>query len=144
MFKRMSSEKHHITYKILGIFQSITAVGAIPAGLSMIFQPDGTGIGLSTGILEGSPFNNYIIPGLFLFFVNGLANVFGVVLSFRKSKKADVFGLSLGILLVMWICIQVWITGLIHFLQPTFFVIGVIEIVSSYILRLNRISNHHK
>lgn len=35
----------------LGIIQVIIAIGAIPAGLSMIIEPDGTGVGMSTEVL---------------------------------------------------------------------------------------------
>jgi len=116
----------------LGIIQAFVAMGAIPAGLSMIFDPSGNGIGISTEILVESPFRNFFIPGIFLFVINGLFNILGAFFSFSKNKYAGVLGLGLGILLVIWICIQVYITGLIHFLQPLFFTIGIIEIILSY------------
>ena len=116
----------------LGIIQAFIAIGAVPAGLSMIFDPSGNGIGMTTEILAESPFNDFFIPGIFLFAVNGLFNILGAFLSFSKNKYAGEIGLGLGVLLVIWICIQVYITGLIHFLQPLFFVIGVIEIILSY------------
>jgi hypothetical protein len=122
----------------LGVFQTITALGAIPAGLSLIFQPDGSGLGLPLQILTDSPFENFFIPGIFLFFVNGLCNVLGSFLSFRKSTIAGMVGLILAILLILWICIQVLITGLIHFLQPTFFGIGMVELILSYVILSKR------
>jgi hypothetical protein len=116
---------------LLGTIQTIVAVGAITAGLSMIFQPDGRGIGISTDILLGSPFKNFFIPGLFLFFINGLFHGFGAILSFKRHKYAKTLGLILGIILLVWICVQVYFISLTHFLQPTFFFIGIIEIVLS-------------
>lgn len=116
----------------LGIIQIFVAIGAIPAGLSLILDPSGNGLGISTEILLGSPFRDFFIPGLFLFVVNGLFNILGAVLSFRRNKYTGIFGLGLGIFLVMWVSIQVYITGLIHFLQPLFLVIGIIEIILSY------------
>lgn len=128
----------------LGSIQTFTAVGAIPAGLSMIFEPDGSGIGLPLQLLEGSPFTNFLFPGFFLLLVNGLLNVYGSFLSFRKNRKAGKIGLLLGILLTLWICVQIWITGLIHFLQPIFFVIGIVEIGLSYVLCSNVNSSPNK
>ncbi|KAA6346356.1 hypothetical protein EZS27_006124 [termite gut metagenome] len=116
---------------LLGTIQTIVAVGGITAGLSMIFQPDGQGIGISTDILLGSPFKDFLIPGLFLFFINGLFQGFGAILSFRRHRYTKTLGLTLGIILVLWICVQVYFISLTHFLQPTFFFIGIIEIVLS-------------
>ena len=120
----------------LGITQVIIAIGAIPAGLSMIFEPDGMGIGMSTEMLSGSPFKDFLIPGLFLFTVNGLCNGFGAYLSFRKNRYAGMFGLGLGIVLILWICVQVFFIGLTHFLQPVFLVIGVIETTLGYAIMI--------
>ncbi|MFT5167537.1 MAG: hypothetical protein ACI8P3_002775 [Saprospiraceae bacterium] len=117
----------------LGILQVFVAVGAIPAGLSMIFEPDGSGLGLSSKVLVGSPFQDFFIPGLFLFFVNGLLNALGAVFSIKRKKYAGIFGLVLGIILLLWICIQVYFIGLTHFLQPLFFAVGVVELILSYI-----------
>lgn len=119
----------------LGLIQSFVAIGAIPAGLSMIIDPSGSGVGIPREILAGSPFQDFLFPGLFLFFVNGLFNVAGAVLSFRKHNSAGFAGMILGVLLMVWICIQVYFTGLISFLQPLFFAVGVIEIALSLIIR---------
>jgi hypothetical protein len=42
------------------------ALGAIPAGLSMVIRPqDGSVLQLQTQWLDGSPFGDFLIPGLF-------------------------------------------------------------------------------
>lgn len=122
---------------VLGILQCFVAVMAVPAGLSMVLEPDGSGIGLPTEILETSPFRDYLIPGLFLFVFNGMFQVVGAVASFRKSKYTGILGLGLGTILFFWILIQVYFTGLVHFLQSMFFMIAIIEIMLG--LRLNSI-----
>lgn len=114
---------------VLGILQCFVAVMAVPAGLSLILEPDGSGIGLPTEILQTSPFRDYLIPGLFLFVFNGIFQVIGAVASFRKSKHTGMLGLGLGIILLLWIVIQVYFTGLVHFLQPLFFMVAIIEIM---------------
>ena len=119
---------------ILGTIQTIVAVAGITAGLSMIFQPDGRGIGISTDILLGSPFEDFLIPGLFLFFVNGLFHGLGAILSFTRHKYAGILGMILGVILIIWICIQVYFISLTHFLQPTFFFVGILEMIQSYFL----------
>jgi len=117
---------------LLGVVQVIVVLGALPAGLLMIIDPSGAGVGMTQEMLSGSPFSDFLIPGIFLFAVNGLLNAIGAFLSFRRKRNAGVIGLGLGIILVLWICVQVYMIGLTHFLQHTFFVIGLIEIVLAY------------
>ena len=121
-------------YLFLGITEAFVALGALPAGYSMIVEPDGGGLGMTLSLLSGSPFKDFFIPGLFLFIVNGLLNVAGAVLSFKKSKFAPVTGLVLGFGLLIWIVVQVYSVGLNHFLQPAYFMIGVGEIILSFSL----------
>lgn len=118
----------------LGVIQAFVALGALPAGFSMIIQPDGSGLGMTTKFLLESPFTNFFIPGLFLFFVNGLVNLIVSILTFRRNQHSGKLGLILGFTLVGWITIQVWSTGYISFMQPMFFGIGLVEIVLAYLL----------
>jgi len=115
-------------YYALGTLQAITALGAIPAGSGYLMDTSGKGMGVTIELLEKSPFKTFLIPGLFLLIVNGLGNAAGAYLSFRKNKIAGEAGLFLGVLLILWIIIQViWIT-LSSFLQPLFLIIGIANV----------------
>jgi len=72
---------------ILGIIQSIVAIGAIPAGFLLVTQPDGKGLGMAIDFLQNSPFQDFFIPGLFLFIVNGLFNCDKNTRLANKRKK---------------------------------------------------------
>jgi hypothetical protein len=127
-----------IYYIILGALQAFTAIGAIPAGLGYLLDISGKRMGVTTEMLAGSPLDSFLLPGLFLLIVNGFAHAFGAYLSFSRSKIAGHLGLILGILLSIWIIIQVaWIT-LSSFLQPLFLVIGIICIFLSWMILKNR------
>jgi hypothetical protein len=115
-------------YIILGSLQAFTALGAIPAGIGYLMDISGEKMGVSAEMLANSPLKSFLLPGLFLLFINGIATAFGSYLSFRKNLYAGHTGLILGIILCLWIIIQVaWIT-LSSFLQPLFLVIGMVEI----------------
>jgi hypothetical protein len=118
----------------LGILQLFVAIGAIPVGYLMLAKPDGSGVGMSTDILSGSPFKDFFIPGLFLFTVNGLCNLASSVLAFYRYKYSYLTGFMLGSALIIWIIVQVYSVGLTHFLQPTYFIIGIFEIILSLII----------
>lgn len=116
-------------FKILGAIQLFVAVGALPAGYLFFSSPDGSKMGMTTAALSGSPFNDFLIPGIVLFVVNGLMNLLGSGLSFFRSKYAGILGICLGLCLIIWVIVQVYSIGLNHFLQPTYFVIGIIELL---------------
>jgi hypothetical protein len=129
---------------ILGVILAFVALGAIPAGFSMITKPDGSGLGMSVDYLKDSPFRDFFVPGLFLFIVNGLFNAAGAILCFARNKNAALLGLLLGVTLLLWIIIQVYSTGLISFMQPLFFGIGIAEILlGAIMIRHNRQSNEN-
>lgn len=125
-------------YIILGALQAFTALGAIPAGLGYLLDTSGKGMGVTTDLLSKSPLNSFLLPGLFLLIVNGFGNALGAYLSFTRNKFAGQLGLILGVLLTLWIIIQVaWIT-LSSFLQPLFLVIGLTNIFLSRMILKNK------
>ncbi|NMC39389.1 MAG: hypothetical protein GYA41_13800 [Bacteroidales bacterium] len=114
-------------YFILGALQAFTAIGAIPAGYLMLKDTTGSAMGMSSEMLADSPLNSFMLPGLYLLLINGFANLGAAVLSFFRSRYAGYAGLLLGIALTLWIVIQVWWISLSSFLQPLYFVIGLVN-----------------
>ena len=114
-------------YYILGSLQAFTAIGAIPAGYGLLMDTTGQGVGMSTKLLENSPLSSFLLPGLFLLLVNGLAHMVGAYLSFTRHRYAGYSGLVLGILLCLWIIIQVAWISLSSILQPLYLLIGLIN-----------------
>lgn len=131
MFLLRSEKSISVT---LGILQSLVALSAIPAGMLMIMQPDGSKLGIPIEMLDASPFSDFLIPGIFLFSINGLAQGFAGLSSFMQYKFYRTLGFILGIVLVLWIMIQVYFINPIHFLQVIYFIIGLIEVVLSVYL----------
>ena len=124
----------------LGIIQSIVAISALPAGILMILQPDGSKLGIPIELLGTSPFSDFFIPGLFLFIINGLAQGFAGLSSFLQFKFYRTLGFILGIVLVLWIIIQVYFINPIHYLQVIYFIFGIAEVVLSlYLLNIKKI-----
>ena len=114
-------------YFTLGSLQAVTAIGAIPAGIGYLIDTSGEGMGASPELLANSPLDSFLLPGLFLLLVNGIANGAGAFLSFTRNKYAGYSGLILGTVLSIWIIIQVAWISLISPLQPVFLVIGLIN-----------------
>ncbi len=126
--------KKHL-YLILGLLQVFVAIGALPAGYAMITDPTGISLGMTTNMLAGSHFQNFLVPGIFLFTVNGLFHLLAGILSIMKKKFTWLFGIALGFALMVWITVQVLSVNMSSFLQPLFFIIGIIEIILGLMIR---------
>jgi hypothetical protein len=119
-------------YYVLGILQILIAVGAIVAGIAFLMDPSGHSSGTSTAILVNSPFPDFFIPGLFLLTFNGIGNLLSAIMSFIKIKVSGFLGLAFGIILMVWVVLQVYWIGYENILQPVYFILGGVEAVIGY------------
>lgn len=82
--------------------------------------------------LKESPFQNYFIPGLFLFVVIGGLHLYSSVAIFKKFGSAHISVFFSGVMLILWLGIQVAIIGYVSWMQPA------VAIIALFILFLNR------
>ena len=108
-----------------------TAVGAIPVGLLFLSDPTGASVGLTHGWIERTPFGSYIVPGLYLVAVNGLAMLVAAWLIVRRRAAAPWLTGMLGIGLVIWILVQVAVLPELSSLQAVFAAVGLALIAVS-------------
>lgn len=123
--------------KILSlVLLAINGIGACYGGLSLIIDPSGNTIRFPEDTLNNSPFDNYLIPGIVLFVVNGLLSILTFIFILIKHKMANTLLIIQGILLGGWICMQMLLLQM--FFAPfhvPFLLIGVIFILSGFYLR---------
>lgn len=112
--------------------------GALFGGWSLITQPDGSGLGMPSSWLAGSPFADYRIPGIILFTLFGLAPLVVVYGLIRRPswRWADALlqplhmhwslaaALLIGVAQMIWIVVQLLLMSERFFLQPLLFVVG--------------------
>lgn len=120
--------------RILGVVQLITGLLALPAGVSLVLDPSGSGIGFDSSLLASTPFKDYLLPGLLMLFGNGLCHILGALVSLKLHRYSGMLGIALGFCLIMWVIIQVYYVGILHGLQHIFVVLGLAEILLGYAL----------
>jgi len=116
---------------ILMILIAFQVISAVPAGWLLISDPSGEKLGLPITLLNDSPFDNFLFPGLFLFVFLGLIPLlilYGLITKkeFRFFQKINIFKNYLwswtfsyyfGFVLVVWINMQLYFRiefGLLH------------------------------
>ncbi len=101
-----------------------------------IYDPSGALYGAPTEILRIGPFTNFLIPGLFLFFVLGGGHLVAYVLSKRENRlHAYASGVAGGILMA-WIVIQCYMLQAIAAPHVITFLIGLGESVIALVMLL--------
>lgn len=118
-----------------GIIQLIVGIGAVVCGVIFVLFPSGQVLGIPLSLLEGSPFSNFLISGIILFLVNGIGQLWAGVLSLKRHAWSGHAGAVFGMGLMIWIFVQVSMIGGGHWLQYTYFCLGVIETVLAFLIR---------
>lgn len=125
----IKQESHKLPFacKLLIFLQAALGIGAVFGGLSLCIDPSGTLIKMPIGLLEHTPFNDFLIPGIILFVVLGLLPIvisFGLIKKnhWKVTDKLNIFpdkywswsfSLYTGFILIIWITVQVyWIRGM--------------------------------
>lgn len=118
----------NIMRNALGGVELFISLGALAAGFGLMTEPSGAGVGLSQELLVGTPFPDYLIPGIVLFIGIGLGNLLGAFLTFSRHSRAGNTGVLFGILLIGWISFQIYWIGFFPFLQLLMMFCGAAEI----------------
>lgn len=93
------------------LLHAVLGVAAIAAGQAFARRPSGRDLGMDARWLEGSPFPDFRIPGLFLLLVIAPANLLSALLLLRRHRGGPPLSLATGLLLVVWLAIQTAILG---------------------------------
>jgi hypothetical protein len=125
-----------MTRRLLMALHASLGVSAVAAGQEFARHPDGRGLGMSTDYLEGSPFPDYRVPGLFLALVIGTANLVSAAALARRHRFGPLLSLGAGVLLLAWMAIQTVILGPRHWTQLMWW--GVFGLVTALATRLVR------
>ena len=132
------SRRRPLTFWLLLFLLFFQGISAIPSGLMLVLDPTGGQMQMPLSMLKGSPFPNYLIPGLLLCIVLGLGAFFVLACLLIRPDWAWAERLNpikgrhwtwtasaaFGAALMIWITVQVLMIGLGAWLQPFYFGVG--------------------
>lgn len=108
---------------LLFLLQLLLGIGALFGGGSLIIDPSGALIQLPLSLLEHTPFDSFLVPGIILFMVLGILPIiiaFGLMTQkqwnalnrfklFRDRYWSWNFSLYTGFVLIGWITVQMYL-----------------------------------
>ena len=120
-------------YRVLFILHVFVGLGAMGGGMMAILNPQGPG-GMAVDSLKNSPFSNFLIPGIILFTIVGLGNIFSSITLLFKSRFQGYISSVFGWALVIWIIVQCIMLNVVVHLHVIFFIIGLVQAILSMII----------
>lgn len=116
-----------IRYLIL-LLLFFQGVSGIFGGAALVLDPTGDHLGLPLFFLEGTPFNNYLYPGLILLTVLGILPSAVFVGLWKRSPWSGKGSLLVGVALIIWIAVEIMMIGY-HSNPPLQLIYGVTGIL---------------
>jgi hypothetical protein len=106
-------------------------IGALISGPMLFAAPDGHLMQWSTDMLEGTPFTNFLIPGLVLFLFVGIFPILAACGLLRRPSWCWAEAINIakkyhwswtaswasGVIMLIWIIVETSLLGYISFLQ---------------------------
>ena len=108
------------------------ALNALPAGILLVLRPDGSWIGLQPSLLAGTPFPDFLVPGLALAFAVGGTSLLAFLLVLFRHPYASRSVLLAGLIQIGWIACQVAFIGYQGFLQPLILCLGLATLLAGF------------
>jgi hypothetical protein len=104
-----------LSFYFLLVALLIQGLSGLAGGIGLILDPTGNSLSIPIEWLHGSPFDNYLIPGLFLFFALGAFPVFVAYGIWKYRTWSWLSSLLVGVMLIIWIVVEILVIGY----QPT-------------------------
>src|SRR5919108_1915729 len=94
-----------IAWVVVGL-EVLLGVGALFGGGALLLAPDGHLLSMPTSVLANSPFTDFLVPGLILFTVNGVAPLVAASLTIWRPSLAPLAAVGIGVAVIGWIVVE--------------------------------------
>jgi hypothetical protein len=112
-------------------FLVLLGLGALAGGIALVSRPDGSVMQFDVALLAGSPFADFLVPGLVLGGLFGIGSLVVAALGARHSRPAPFLAFGIGCAQMIWIVVELGIIKELSFLHPTMFAVGLVIAVAS-------------
>jgi hypothetical protein len=117
--------------KVCLVLLSVLGVGALAGGIVLATAPDGSGMGFDVAVLAGSPFPDFLVPGLVLAGLFGVGSLVVVAMGLAGLPIAPFLAFAIGCAQMIWIPVELAIIKEFSVLHPTFFAVGLLIAASA-------------
>ncbi|MGC8634034.1 MAG: hypothetical protein ACP5VP_05130 [Candidatus Limnocylindrales bacterium] len=109
----------------------LLGLGAFGGGIALVSRPDGSVMHFDVALLAGSPFSDYLVPGLILGGLFGVGSFAVVAMGLRRWRVAPFLGFAVGCAQMIWIVVELAVIREASALHPIFFGVGLVIALAS-------------
>ncbi|WP_441000128.1 hypothetical protein [Fodinibius sp. SL11] len=104
-------EKRPISFYALLTLLFFQAASGLYGGTALIMDPTGNLLQMPTALLEGTSFQDFLIPGIILFSILGIFPLIVLIGSWQRKPWAWPGAVLVSIALIIWIAVQITMIG---------------------------------
>lgn len=105
-----------IRWVLLAVLGQLS-IRAVIGGGALLLAPSGAIVGISTGPLDGTPFGNFLVPGIILFVVFGLLPAVACYALYTRRWWGWTTSVSVAVAMLVWVLVEV----IVGFDRPTIY-----------------------
>lgn len=109
----------------------LLGLGALAGGIALVSKPDGSVMHFEVSLLAGSPFTDFVGPGLILGGLFGIGSFVVAGMGVARARVAPFLAFAIGCGQMIWIVVELAIIKEVSFLHPTFFGVGLLIAVTA-------------
>jgi hypothetical protein len=137
--RKTSRPKHGRAFELMArgtilLLLVLNGAGAVYGGYSLMLDPSGNSLQLPSNLLASTPFTDYYFPGLVLLFLNGVLSLAIALVILFSARVFPELVILQGIVLVIWIVVQMAMVRVTYFLDYVFSGVGILLIVLGIVL----------
>jgi hypothetical protein len=118
---------------LLSLLALISLTATVCGGF-MVLYPGGTALNLPLSILDGTPFNNFLLPGAILLAV-GTVHLYTIFQWWQKTDSRFNWAMASGVLISGWIIVQMIMISIINWWQVGYLFAGIMIILTAWQLK---------
>ena len=116
----------HLAGKVCVAILLLLGLGALAGGIALVAKPDGSVMQFDVKLLAGSPFTDFVFPGLILGGLFGIGSFATAGLGVARFRIAPFLAFAIGCGQMIWIVVELAIIRELSFLHPVCFGIGLV------------------
>ena len=128
------------TLIILMLFQGISG---LIGGIALVIDPSGELLQMPLSMLEGSPFDTFLIPGIILLTILGIFPMCVVYGLWVRLNWAWMGSLLVSVALIIWIGVEIWMVGY-HTEPPLQLIYGLLGLILLVLVLMPSVRNQFK
>ena len=128
------------TLIILMLFQGISG---LIGGVALVIDPSGELLQMPLSMLEGSPFDTFLIPGIILLTILGIFPMCVVYGLWVRLNWAWMGSLLVSAALIIWIGVEIWMVGY-HTEPPLQLIYGLLGLILLVLVLMPSVRNQFK